>query len=361
MNTPFDLSINPYDCLGIPRNCIDEKILKNAYKAKSLVLNPENTNGLTKTEFSNLNKSYLYLKMLITRNKSQNTLIPQSSSRPVLNVLPTPFVQDRIYPQQETKRQEFELPVNTLSRSDLPKRSFVSNTNFEADSQLPRTITQNRFREAPLSLVSSIGTIERFPMNKNTGYLDRLQKSDINIQRKDPGRGSRVKTHLGISSTISNDTFNEHEALEEMKKYRPTSTNYNDLLKFNDNIDSNNPMNDFTIDAWSSSFDQTANIVSDSTTMFVYDDIRNDNDIPNLFGEHDERQYETDMVSNRHLGSYMQSRSKISTTSTKGSKLNNSQFKQRMDSLEQEHLQNLEREAQEKKRIIDEHFKFPNY
>lgn len=66
----FDFKMNPYECLGVPDFCSDFDVIKSAYKQKNVYLNPENTNGFTKYEFSNLNKSYLYLKMKLKNSPS---------------------------------------------------------------------------------------------------------------------------------------------------------------------------------------------------------------------------------------------------------------------------------------------------
>src|SRR5947209_2309801 len=66
----FELTVNPYDCLGVERGCRDMKKVRNAYKRKSIILHPDKNNGLTLTEFVQLNKSFLYLKTLIDEIKS---------------------------------------------------------------------------------------------------------------------------------------------------------------------------------------------------------------------------------------------------------------------------------------------------
>lgn len=69
----FDFTLNPYDCLNVPEYCKDLSVIKAAYKRKSVFLDPKNTDGLTNFEFSNLNKSYLYLKRNVTEKKEDKT------------------------------------------------------------------------------------------------------------------------------------------------------------------------------------------------------------------------------------------------------------------------------------------------
>ena len=66
------IQINPYDCLGVKRCCTDENEIRDAYNRKSVVLDPKNTNNLTRMEFLNLNKSYLYIKSRVNNGSSLN-------------------------------------------------------------------------------------------------------------------------------------------------------------------------------------------------------------------------------------------------------------------------------------------------
>ena len=60
----FDLEVNPYDFLNVPRGCTDLKLITKAYHKKSLLLHPDKRKG-NEYDFSTLNKCYIYLKTLI--------------------------------------------------------------------------------------------------------------------------------------------------------------------------------------------------------------------------------------------------------------------------------------------------------
>src|SRR6478609_5398414 len=62
----FDLEVNPYDLLGVPRGCRDLKEIKKAYRKKSLLYHPDRGRDSKRpeTDFPTLNKCYIYLKTL---------------------------------------------------------------------------------------------------------------------------------------------------------------------------------------------------------------------------------------------------------------------------------------------------------
>jgi len=59
---------DPYECLGVKKGCTDESVIREAFKRKSIILDPKNNGGLTIVEFYNLNKSYLQVKMYLQQN-----------------------------------------------------------------------------------------------------------------------------------------------------------------------------------------------------------------------------------------------------------------------------------------------------
>src|SRR4051794_21477038 len=59
----FNLHVDPYKVLGVPRGCRDIKQIKHAYHKKSLQLHPDKRRG-DEYDFSTLNKCYIYLKTL---------------------------------------------------------------------------------------------------------------------------------------------------------------------------------------------------------------------------------------------------------------------------------------------------------
>ena len=53
--------IDPYECLGVEPNCNNEQDIKDAYKKKSYILDPKNTNGITRLEFLNLKLNHFQI------------------------------------------------------------------------------------------------------------------------------------------------------------------------------------------------------------------------------------------------------------------------------------------------------------
>lgn len=69
----LSINVDPYECLGVKRGCMDQKVLKEAFKVKSLVLDPELNGGATRAEFLNLNKSYLKIKEYIQQQQHKSS------------------------------------------------------------------------------------------------------------------------------------------------------------------------------------------------------------------------------------------------------------------------------------------------
>lgn len=122
--------LNPYDCLNVPEFCKDFDVIKAAYKQKSIFLDPKNTNGLTSFEFSNLNKSYLYLKRkfidvgkgndllendLKRRVRERNLELPKATKHSSILETVTSFDRDSAF--QELMRFR---PTSTRYSSALP-------------------------------------------------------------------------------------------------------------------------------------------------------------------------------------------------------------------------------------------------
>ena len=103
------IQINPYDCLGVKRGCTDENEIRDAYNRKSVVLDPKNTNNLTRMEFLNLNKSYLYIKSRVNNGSSLNV---NSSRVDNVNVVNRPPLYSQIsQTSQNTQTPPFSTTI----------------------------------------------------------------------------------------------------------------------------------------------------------------------------------------------------------------------------------------------------------
>lgn len=120
----FNLNFDPYECLGVSKNCSDFDLIKNAYKKKSFYLNPEKTNGVTKYEFSNLNKSYLFIKMQADRTATirHNPDSYQDRSHPQLNL--------DAKLANELRQRKIDL---TKPSNGPPRNSLLSSENFDPE------------------------------------------------------------------------------------------------------------------------------------------------------------------------------------------------------------------------------------
>lgn len=75
MNFFEKFDIDPYEVLGVSKNCQNKEEIKTAYKQKALKCHPDKTNGKTEIEFKILNKSYKYaIKCITPPQKSHDIL-----------------------------------------------------------------------------------------------------------------------------------------------------------------------------------------------------------------------------------------------------------------------------------------------
>lgn len=131
------ITIDPYDCLGIEKGCTDENIIRDAYKRKSVVLDPKNTNNLTRLEFFNLNKSYLQIKsnlQQMNQNYPQNNypsqpdrFIPQMTKESRNNFIPPPTRQSLINYGENSSgptQRNFTAPIQKQLNSELSMNKF---------------------------------------------------------------------------------------------------------------------------------------------------------------------------------------------------------------------------------------------
>jgi hypothetical protein len=137
------IEVDPYECLGVKKGCINEQDIKEAYKKKSFVLDPKNTNNLTRLEFLNLNKSYLYIKNQIKKEEEISTpqqLQPQQQSQqPLPNQMTFPKITKGVEIASESVyRQNHQRGVQQFSH--LSMQEFDPNVSFQEMSQYrPKT------------------------------------------------------------------------------------------------------------------------------------------------------------------------------------------------------------------------------
>jgi hypothetical protein len=290
--------IDPYECLGIDKGCFDEQQIKEAFKKKSNILDPKNTNGVTRLEFINLNKSYLYIINQLRSESSGNGNGNGGNSGNGGRIpLPLPHQQARAQiPQQQ----------------QLPPR------------QLPRSVPPTQHLPPPQITKSGIGST---------------------------GSSSGIMSHLSIKE------FNPVLAEHEISLQKTRSTNYQDLI--NENKNNHHFDNVLQLDNWNGldNFNQTAPILHDGTQMFVQSDSLMDNSsyLPQEYQFSNSRSA-SGMVSSSDLQSF---RSQYGTgnNGAGGGKLNNREFQNRMSQMENSFNSKLVLEQQEKKDLISRYLK----
>jgi hypothetical protein len=290
--------IDPYECLGIDKGCFDEQQIKEAFKKKSNILDPKNNNGVTRLEFINLNKSYLYIINQL-RSDSGNSANGQQNNRIPLP-LPLPHQQGRL-PIQQQQQQQF------------PPR------------QMPRSIPPTQHLPPPQITKSGIGSTL--------------------------GGAGSMMSHLSIKE------FNPVLAEHEMSLHKTQSTNYQDLI--NENKNNHHFDNVLQLDNWNGldNFNQTAPILHDGHQMFVQSDSLMDNSsyLPKEY-QFSNSGSSSGMVSSSDLQSF-RSQYGVGGGVGGGGKLNNREFKNRMSQMENSFNSKLLTEQQEKKDLISKYLK----
>ena len=296
--------IDPYDCLGIEKGCADENIIKEAYKRKSIILDPKNTNNLTKFEFFNLNKSYLQIKTNLKQSQSQDKYLG-----------PT---QNRLLPQM-TKDSKFN-----------------GNGNF-----IP-------IRQSPLSQ-STIAQHNTFiptqtPIKQNTGPLQR------NFTAPPPPGQHKMFSELSMNK------FDPIKSEQEMLQYRPSSLNYKDLVKDCENDKLDNVLN---LDSWNGmdSYMQSAPVLQDTQSkdanMYIQSDIMHEQvySLPKEYQESRNVIGGSGPVTSRDIQSF-KSVYESSTNNINTRQLNKYEFKQEMYNMGKNYVSEQEKEAREKQELL---------
>lgn len=298
------ITIDPYDCLGIEKGCTDEAIIKDAYKRKSVVLDPKNTNNLTRFEFFNLNKCYLQIKNNL-KQKQQN------------------------YPQQNYPQQNYPSNYSQPDRF-IPQMTKESRNNF-----IPTRQPQ------PSSIVYGANSIGG--SGNSSGQTQRNFTAPIQKQ---------------LNSELSMNRFDPEKSAQEMLKYRPESLNYKDLLKHRDDKSLDNVLN---LDSWNGmdSFLPSAPILQDQqgvdANMYIQSDIMHEQvySLPKEYQESRSIIGGSGPVSTRDVQSFMGVYNS-SGASGNSRKLNKNEFKQELNHMERQYLSSQNQEATEKQNLLQQ-------
>ena len=181
----FGIQVNPYDFLGLKRDCTDLHLLKKAY------YNKMSNNGASGEQYLDLvHKCFAYLKRLIkAENAGLIGTIPRAGRK----------VQNggarKVTPYDELRAT----PSMYYGGSNAPPPTLLTRSNATIGSHLGS------------HLGSPIQPI--------------LQTNDTTTQQQQ----FKADQQLLLDNSIIGDNMNVNKALHTMMLNRPTSTNYRDL------------------------------------------------------------------------------------------------------------------------------------
>ncbi|KAJ3030987.1 hypothetical protein HDV00_008595 [Rhizophlyctis rosea] len=170
-------TIDPYQCLGLPRGCTDKRAVESAFREKSALPHPERTNGLTRREFATLQRWY----ETVQRNMEEATRRQKSSK-----AQNPPKGQNSSTARKSGRDEETARPKKLDFSCQLRLDNDIIGDNFEEERSYQRMLAQrpNSLETINLSVpqIENAFAGQKFSLEKFNEPFEKKQREACNNQ-----------------------------------------------------------------------------------------------------------------------------------------------------------------------------------